>query len=86
MTCTSCGAEAVVQWRRLVPDSTDTEPVGGCAEHALAPAAAGYTHQAACPGPSKDSTCPCPPPAEVEFPFTDEDQAAELPRRMPPGW
>lgn len=87
MICTACGAVAVVQWRRLVPDSTDTGPVGGCAEHALVPAAAGYVHQADCPGPGKNGTCPCPPPAEPEFVFGDEDQAAaELPRRLPPGW
>lgn len=87
MTCTTCGAEAVVQWRRLTPDETATEPVYGCADHALTPEAAGYTHRADCPGPGTNGTCPCPAPAEPEFPFTDEDQAAaEDPRRMPPGW
>ncbi|MFB7171078.1 hypothetical protein ACFCYM_09685 [Streptomyces sp. NPDC056254] len=53
----------------------------------MAPEAAGYVHQAACPGPDKNSACACPAPAEAEFPFTDEDQAASEPtRRLPPGW
>ncbi|MEV7584382.1 hypothetical protein [Streptomyces erythrochromogenes] len=84
MTCSTCDASAVVQWQRLLPDSTDTEPVGGCFDHALAPDFAGYVHQAACTGPGKNGTCLCPPPSKVEFPF--EDPAAELTRRLPPGW
>jgi hypothetical protein len=51
MRCTVCGAEAVVQWRRRTSDKAATEAVGGCADHALSPAAAGYVHEATCTGP-----------------------------------
>ncbi|WKV74214.1 hypothetical protein AW27_026285 [Streptomyces sp. PCS3-D2] len=86
MICTTCGAEAVVQWRRRTPDKRATEPVGGCADHAMTPAAAGYVHEATCPGPGK--SCGCPAPATPEFPFTgNEDRPGGPPkRRMPPGW
>lgn len=85
MTCTVCGAEAVVQWRRRTSDKAAVEPVGGCADHALTPAAAGYVHEAACSGPGK--SCGCPAPVKPEFPFDDEDKPGGRPRkRMPVGW
>lgn len=86
MTC-ECGVEAVVQWRRRTPDTKATEPVGGCADHALTPAAAAHVHDATCTGPGKTGTCACPLSATVEFPFPGEDRPGSPPRkRMPPGW
>ncbi|MFE2243917.1 hypothetical protein ACFXCU_30960 [Streptomyces virginiae] len=84
MICATCGAEAVVQWRRRL-DKKDTEPVGGCADHAMTPAAAGFVHEATCTGPGKP--CGCPAPDKPEFPFGDDDRPGGQPRkRKPPGW
>jgi hypothetical protein len=85
-SCSTCGGPAVVQWQRRTDTSPDdTVPVYACADHALSPEAAAFVHEAGCPGPGKGGTCPCTPP-EPEFPFTDEGQAAEPARRLPPGW
>lgn len=82
-----CGVEAVVQWRRRLPEAgDDTEPVYACADHALSPAAASYVHEASCSGPGKGGACGCPPPAEVEFPFVPDDPERPPVRRLPPGW
>lgn len=83
--CSTCGAAAVVQWRRLADGQGETTlPVYGCTEHALTPEAAAYVHEASCSGPG---SCGCPVPA-TEFPFesdvTDPQGSAE--ERLPPGW
>lgn len=85
-SCSTCGADAVVQWRRRAAEKdSGTVPVYGCADHALTPAAAGYVHQAECAGPSKGA-CACPVPA-VEFPFDPADDPKHpQKRRLPAGW
>jgi hypothetical protein len=84
MSCSTCGVEAVVQWRRRADSRTDdTVPVYSCADHALSPEAAAFVHEAACGGPGKGGVCGCTPPP-VEFPFSDAEEAPQ--RRLPPGW
>ncbi|MCX5197233.1 hypothetical protein OOK31_25600 [Streptomyces sp. NBC_00249] len=87
MTCTTCGAAAVVQWRRRLPGKPgadgNTEPVGACASHSLNPAAASLVHAATCTGTNKGGACDCTPePAPGDsFPGPAEPE-----RRLPPGW
>jgi hypothetical protein len=86
--CSTCGLDAVVQWRRLKPGTTagDTTAVYACPDHALTPEAAAQVHLATCAGPDKTGACKCPA-AGPEFPFPGPDTGGPGGRkRLPPRW
>nr|WSX48898.1 hypothetical protein OG409_08010 [Streptomyces sp. NBC_00974] len=80
--CGTCGAAAVVQWRRSKGKTNDTEPVFGCADHALTPDLATQLHEGSCTGPGKAGICSCKPRQDFDRFDTPKGPA----RRLPPGW